>query len=225
MTFGSGIVTVAIYTMGRVHYSFLPYFENIDTPQWITYEYDQIGRLRKVTNPDGKYTERKYALWTTTLIDANFHKKEEDRDAYGRLAQVREYTGASPNFTLYATTNYQYNTLDNLMQVADTAGNVTNINYDTLGRKDWMTDPDMGHWSYQYDANGNLRFQTDAKNQTIEFQYDALNRLKWKNYPTGTDVDYTYDESFTPNYKGRLTTVSDATGTTKFYYDMLGRTC
>ncbi|MFZ3114663.1 MAG: hypothetical protein WA133_08245 [Syntrophales bacterium] len=85
---GSGIVTETIYdTMGRVHYSYLPYFENIDTPQWITYEYDQIGRLGKVINPNGKYTERKYALWTTTLIDANFHKKEEDRDAYGRLAQ------------------------------------------------------------------------------------------------------------------------------------------
>lgn len=93
------------------------------------------------------------------------------------------------------------------MQVTDAAGNVTDINYDTLGRKTSMTDPDMGYWQYSYDANGNLRFQTDAKNQTIEFQYDALNRLRLKNYPTGTDVNYTYDQGFTPNYKGRLTTV------------------
>ncbi len=226
------INTGTIYNqMGRVSYSSLPYFEGLEVAKWISYFYDPVGRIIETLRPDGTYTTSSYAvgttnyvLETTVLIDANFHKKEEDRDAYGRLKQVREYTGVSPNFTLYATTSYGYNVADNLVNVMDASGNVTSINYDWLGRKTDMIDSDMGYWQYSYDGNGNLRFQTDAKNQTIEFQYDALNRVTLKNYPTGTDTVYTYDEGFTPNYRGRLTTVSNASGTTKFYYDMLGRT-
>ena len=210
-------------TMGRVSYSSLPYFEGLETPRWISYLYDPIGRVARVTNPDGTFVTKSYLLGTATSVDANGHKKEEDRDAYGQLIQVREYAGMSPNFTLYATTQYRYGTLGTLDNVTDAAGNVTRIGYDTLSRKTWMTDPDMGYWTYQYDANGNLSYQTDAKNQTIGFTYDALNRLTRKHYPAGPDVVYTYDELFSSNPKGRLTTVSDLSGTTKFYYDKLGR--
>ncbi len=87
-----------------------------------------------------------------------------------------------------------------------------------------MTDPDMGYWEYNYDANGNLTYQKDAKNQAITFQYDALNRITKKDYLTGTDIIYTYDDASSTNPKGRLTTLTDASGTEKFYYDKLGRT-
>ena len=222
---GKVIVTETIYdTMGRVSSSSLPCFENPLPPQqWVSYSYDPMGRVIRVTNPDNTFVTRSYTLGTTASIDANFHKREEDRDAYGRLAKVREYTGTSPNFSLYATTTYQYDTLGNLVQVTDAAGNITSIGYNPLSRKTSMTDPDMGYWTYQYDANGNLTSQTDARNNTITFSYDALNRLTNKQYPTGPDVTYTYDELFSSNSKGRLTTVSDASGTTKFYYDKLGR--
>ena len=223
---GKVIVDNTLYdTMGRVAYSSLPYFDNVETPRWVSYSYDPIGRVTGVINPDNTSVTRSYQLGTTVLIDANGHKKEEDRDAYGNLVKVREYTGASPNFALYASTQYHYDVLGNLDNVVDTAGNVTSIGYDTLSRKTWMNDPDMGYWSYHYDANGNLDSQTDAKNQTITLGgYDALNRVGWKHYPTGPDVVYTYDEAFSLNPKGRLTTVSDASGTTKFFYDKLGRT-
>ena len=210
-------------TMGRVSSSSLPYFEGLETPRWVSYSYDPMGRVTRVTNPDNTFVTRSYLLGTTASIDANFHKREEERDAYGRLVEVREYTGASPNFTLYATTRYGYGLLGTLDNVTDAAGNVTRIGYDTLSRKRWMTDPDMGYWTYQYDANGNLSSQTDARNYTILFSYDALNRLTNKHYPTGSDVIYTYDETFSSNPKGRLTTVSDSSGSTKFHYDKLGR--
>lgn len=55
----------------------------------------------------------------------------------GRLAAVKEFTGThtSPiwddqHVLLYATTNYVYNTLDNLTMVTDTLGNVTTMAYD-----------------------------------------------------------------------------------------------
>ncbi|MBI5756780.1 MAG: RHS repeat protein, partial [Nitrospirae bacterium] len=175
------------------------------------------------TNPDGTSLTAGYDKGKATLIDANGHKKVEEKDVYGRLIKVEEYTGISPSFSLYATTTYQNDVLGNLTKVIDAANNQTTITYDTLSRKISMTDPDMGTWTYSYDASGNLISQTDALSQTIAFTYDAVNRITMKDYPAGTDVIYTYDEPFSTNPKGRLTTVSDASGTTRYYYDKLGR--
>ena len=101
------------------------------------------------------------------------------------------------------------------------------MEYNTLGWKETMDDPDMGMWSYTYDKNGNLLKQTDAKDKDITFEYDELNRVELKNYtdPACTDTTYAYDQSFSGrNPIGRLTTMTDSTGNTKYYYDELGRT-
>lgn len=224
------IVTQTIYNeRGLVDAESLPYFESIETPRWTTYEYDPIGKISKTTRPDGRFLTAEYLKGTLIYIDPNGHRKTEEIDIYGRTIKIEEYMGVSPAFTLYATTIYDYDVMGNLTKVTDAATNQTIMTYDTLGRKTSMTDPDMGYWTYLYDANGNLISQRDAKSQTIYFQYDTLNRLKQKDYGTqkalgSGDVVYTYDQVFSTNSKGRLTTVSDVSGTTKFYYDKLGRT-
>jgi len=149
---GKVIAAEIIYdTMGRVSFSSLPYFEGLEAPRWVSYFYDPMGRVTRVTNPDNTFVTRSYLLGTTASVDANGHKREEDRDAYGRLVEIREYTGASPNFSLYATTRYRYGVLGTLDNVIDAAGNVTRIGYDTLSRKISMTDPEMEYLCYRYD--------------------------------------------------------------------------
>ncbi len=61
---------------------------------------------------------------------------------------------------------------------------MTTIQYDLLGRKTQMSDPDMGTWSYTYDAVGNLARQTDARGQVICYYYDAPHRQSSKVYDT-----------------------------------------
>ena len=144
---------------------------------------------------------------------------------------IEEYTGTFTTCdtavgTPYATT-YAYDVLGNLLTLTDALGNQSAMQYDTLSRKTFMHDPDMGDWTYQYDANGNLTLQTDTKLQQIHFQYDALNRRVQKDYGTQKtlgfgDVVYTYDGT-TNNRQGRLKQVDDASGTTIFYYDITGR--
>ncbi|MEK6528127.1 MAG: RHS repeat-associated core domain-containing protein, partial [Nitrospirota bacterium] len=209
--------------MGQVSYASLPYFEGIETPRWTNFGYDPIGRVTVIMNPDRTYVTKSYMKGRTTLKDANKHQKIEEKDVYGRLIKVEEYTGVAPSVTLYATTTYQYDVLGNLTKLTDAKNNQSTMTYDTLSRKTSMTDPDMGYWIYTYDDNGNLKTQKDAKNQTITFTYDALNRVTKKDYPTGTDTVYTYDETTSTNSKGRLTKVVDASGTEKYYYDKLGR--
>ena len=206
---------------GLVATQTLPYFIG-NAQQNTTFEYDPVGRVTRTTNPDGTYTQTIYRKWRTAFIDANDHKRLEEKDAYGRLISVEEYTGASGNYNLYATTSYGYNVLGNLVTVTDALSNQTTMVYDSLGRKTSMTDPDMGTWTYTYDLNGNLKTQTDAKVQAIQFSYDVLNRVTLKDYPTGVDVSYAYDET-TINGTMKTVLITDASGTTKSYFDQLGR--
>jgi RHS repeat-associated protein len=227
-------------TRGMAAKKYLPYFT--DTPldtldpidpnrPYTETEYDCLGRVTKVIHPDGTFQSIAYANGTTATYDENGHKQESDYDAYGRLIEKRQYTGAdgrSPHYpqspyTLYATTRYTYDSEGNLIQTQDAHGNVTTIAYDQLGRKVSMDDPDMGFWQYAYDLNGNLIAQTDAKGRTVDFTHDELNRLTQKSDHLNMTVDYTYDDTDTAFSKGRLTQAEYPGGLTEFAYDELGR--
>jgi len=216
---------------GAVSFASLPLFEGGgETTKWWEYRYDPLGRILEAINPDATKSLSCYLnSGVSVQIDENGHRKRYSSDVFGRLVKVEEYKGAFATCStsseanyLYATTTYDYDVLGNLRYVTDTKGNQTEMRYDTLGRKRYMRDPDMGEWSYTYDDNGNLESQTDALSQTIRFKFDALNRIKLKDYPTGTDVSYVYDEAFSTYAKGRLTTMADESGTTKYYYDRVG---
>ena len=227
------IVTDTQYNArGAVRRTSLPYFEVGGTALWRTLRYDPLGRLLEATQPDGSRTLRCEDDWVTVTIDANQHRKRETRDAYGRVSRIDEYQGTFETCDTslgspYATTAYEYDLMGGLRFVLDHKGNLTEMQYDTLGRKSFMHDPDMGNWTYAYDAAGNLTQQTDAKGQPIFFQYDPLNRRRQKDYgapkPLGSgDVVYTYDQA-TSQGIGRLTSMADGSGSAVLYYDVTGR--
>ncbi|MCL4458350.1 MAG: hypothetical protein M1136_08265 [Chloroflexi bacterium] len=158
-----------------------------------TYLYEGLRRPREVTNPEGTTKKCYYVGRTTVVVDEKNHRRDLINDPFDRLVKVEEYSGADPNVTLYATTTYSYDVLDDLVQVSDQAGNVTKMGYNPLGQRVRMHDPDRCGsnnpadasywWSYEYDLAGNLTSQTDARGQTITFTYDELNRPKRRYYP------------------------------------------
>lgn len=215
---------------GNVVRKSLPYFSG-DPAYFSTIDYDPLGRALQVSKPDSSRELTCYnaGQGITVTIDGEGHRKRETRDVLANLVKVEEYTGEYYSCdtgigTPYSTTTYQYDVQGNLRYVYFNNLSRTEMRYDYLGRKYWMNDLDMGIWKYGYDANGNMISQTDAKGQTIGFSYDAVNRIIKKDYPTGSDVIYTYDEPVSTNGIGRLTTMSDASGTVKYHYDATGRT-
>jgi RHS repeat-associated protein len=190
--------------------------------------YDALGRVTRVTAPDGVTTTRAYSGLLELVLDGNGHQTQSEKDGLGRLIAVREYYGtyAAPAWTpaeMPATTRYWYDARDNLIGVQDALNNVTRMSYDALGRKVAMDDPSMGHWQYQYDAVGNLITQTDALSQSLVFVYDGLNRVIRKSEAGSQSVlaQYEYDKG--GNGIGRRTAMTDTTGTARWMYDARGR--
>jgi RHS repeat-associated protein/uncharacterized repeat protein (TIGR01451 family) len=206
----------------------------IFTPTWgsiphTTNSYDALGRITSVAYPDSTSETTSYSGLRMTAIDRNNHQKVQQIDDFGRLIKVEEYTGSS-TYTLYATTTYEYDPRDLLKKVTDAAGNQTTIGYNGFGRKDSMTDPDMGAWSYGYDVFGNLNSQSDARGCGITVIYDDLNRPTQKLYSglgacdATPDVTYTYDSTTGGNKGiGYRTGMTDGSGSTSWTYNALGQ--
>ena len=232
----SNIVTRQYYDeMGRNDLTEGPYFATgVGYPKeppaqypWVETQFDLRGRPQIVESPDySGHTYRvnqvqySYNGLTTTITDPDGKQRDEKKDYLGRLVLIEEIISGG-TFETY----YSYNAAGDLRTVTDEFGNTTHINYDTLGRKINMTDPDMGYWVYTYDDNGNLESQADAKSQTISFSYDELNRLTTKTYSTSDPtVSYTYDNISIPNGKGTLYSVTNGlVTTTNNGYDEMGR--
>lgn len=198
-------------------------------------QFDFRGRPVLVAGPDDDgaplalLTRLTYHGFTTTVTDPDGRKKKEKRDYLGRIVEVTEDPDGRN-----ITSVYQYNAAGDLQTVTvknaqQAVLSATQMDYDTLGRKTYMNDPDTGEWAYAYDRNGNLLSQTDAKLQTITFEYDELNRLVSKAFSTvDNPVSYLYDQA-PVNGMGRLYSVvkgspqNPVAGTTYEAYDSRGR--
>ncbi|MBN2007556.1 MAG: hypothetical protein JXA21_29695 [Anaerolineae bacterium] len=201
---------------------------DLNQPQMRT-EYDMLGRVTRVSNPDGTAATMAYVGHEMTAVDANGHQMRQTVDDLGRMVQVEEFTGQAGSATVYATTHYGYDMLDNLVVVTDTKNNVTTMAYDGLGRKLAMSDPDMGGWSYAYNPAGSLTEQTDARGCAITFTYDHLERLTGKSYGGAAvcsqpPVSYIYDAGGATAFAvGQRTGMTYPGGETTYAYDVRGR--
>ncbi len=181
----------------------------------LSYQYDALNRLKRTTNPDTSYTEYSYDSRGNrlSLRTPNSTLTTYSYDALNRLtATIQPGT---------ITTGYGYNANNNLTTVTDANSNATTYIYDDKGRVYQVISPDTGTTTYTYDPAGNLMTKTDAKGITISYTYDALNRLTTIDYPADTDTVYSYDTCL--NGKGRLCSMTDASGTTTYEYTPKGQ--
>jgi RHS repeat-associated protein len=148
-----------------------------------TTTYDVLGRVRLVTAPDGSTATRAFAGLTTTTTDSRGRQASETKNALGEIVsmvQADATTGALVGDTLTVTQTYDEQ--GNLRFVQRNAGNgviTSEVQYDALGRKTRVIDPDRGTTTYEYNAAGEVIRTTNALGTRIEQDFDALGRV-WR---------------------------------------------
>lgn len=159
-----------------------------------TFGYDDNGNQTGISAPIARNTAQNY-------------------DELNRLTRVTDPSSA--------VTQFGYDALDQLISVTDPRTKVTSYTYSALGDLTQQVSPDTGTTTNTYDSGGNLKTSTDARSKMATYAYDALNRVTSVTYPDQT-ISYTFDSG--ANQIGRLTQVSDASGSTSWTYDTHGRT-
>jgi len=172
-----------------------------------TFTYDAAGRQTKVTDPNTVQTLNQY-------------------DDLDRLISTLS-DGVSGG--LQITTAMTYDAIGNLRSVTDPKNLTTSYTFDALSRLTQQVSPDSGTTSFTYDNAGNRLSQTDARGITATYTYDALNRPLTVTYPDAAEnVTYAYDtvntvcEAGETFAIGRLSRMTDESGTIEYCYDRFG---
>ena len=253
----TAIVDRTFDSRGRLRTESLPYFTG--GGQLRTFSYDALGRPTGGLDPDG-VTQRvqSYAPWT--VIDETYfgvvspgnrkERTERSSDGLGRLVRVAQFEDAVGAATPYLVTA-KYDAADRLYEVRDPIGNdpslctslamgyacatqdhVTEIQWDTFGRRVKIDDPDSGVWIYRYDDAGLLKERTQnpgtGSARTQLYTYDELERPIAKAFtPSGNgvaDASFVYDNASSSPEFGQLIEVNSSGGTSYLYgYDAAGR--
>jgi RHS repeat-associated protein len=187
----------------------------------ITSSFDSLGRMLTETLGPGRTTAWDYdkngnPVRTTS---PRSHATDMAFDPLNRLIST-----LAPDSGTNAT---GYDAKDDIAAFTDAASVETTFVRNGFGEVIRETSPDRGTSIYEYDSAGNLAKATDGRGQVIHYSYDILNRLTQKipvGRPASEIVGYTYDSNtLTACWcVGRLATMTDAGGTTRFGYDHRG---
>jgi RHS repeat-associated protein len=181
---------------------------------------DLKNRTRRVTEPDGSYTEEVFDAVGNTVSQRD-HLGRTTTFEYDRANRLERSTAANG-----AVTKYTYNGSGQRLSMTEAFGTdlarTTDYHYDNAGRLDRITYPDGNYTRYEYDLEGNRTLVaspsgTGGETQT-RYVYDPVGRVT---DVTGPDSVVTHSE-YTP--AGRLKSVSvgygtDAVRTTSYAYD------
>jgi len=212
----------------------------------ITYTLDNAGNITKEEYKDSastlKYTASKvYDELSRVLdsVDANLDKVTNVYDVNGNVTSTTDGNFNATSFAfdgldrllsstdaLNGVTTNTINELDQTTDVNDPRSNTTSYTYNAFGDVTQEISPDRGIIDYTHDKAGNITSMNDGRGVVTNYTYDALNRLLTTSYPSDSslNVTLTYDSvSGCGISKGQLCSVADASGTTSYIYDNLGR--
>jgi RHS repeat-associated protein len=162
------------------------------------FAYDKVGNNTQIIDPRSK-------VYGNTFDELNRLMRETDPD--------------------FHQTNTAFTGRDDITSVTDMRGNAT-----AFVRNGWSgiireTSPDRGVTDYVYDAGGRMTQRTDARGQVTTYGYDGLGRLTSRSFPGAPSetITWSYDSTGGGNKGvGRLTGITDPSGTVAYTYDALG---
>jgi len=184
---------------------------NTNTTQ---YQYDNNNRRTKVIYPDTTTDTTAYDALGRTVSKTG-QAGLTTQFAYDKLGRLTQVTDA-----LTQVTSYTYDEVGNRITQTDANTHTTTFAYDQLGRRTQRTLPVGMSETYTYDAAGNLKTKTDFNAKTTTYTHDSSNRLSSK-VPDASFSAPTV--SFTYTATGQRQSMTDASGTTNYIYDLRDR--
>jgi YD repeat-containing protein len=200
--------------------------------QPIRNEYDDAGRLIRVTDAFGKTLELTHNTDTRQEVttDRLGHITVNEYDAFGNVVKVTNAKGevitrsydASNNMTSETTpegktARYSYDAAGNRLTETDVLGNVTRFTYNSRNQVLTVIDPLGNQTVNTYDDKGNLTSVKDALGGTTVTTYDDKGQQASVTDQLGRKTRYEYDSA------GNLIKQIDAAGNiTTLTYDLNG---
>lgn len=216
-------------------YTTLRQVDLVTTAAGVTdYDYDDAGRVEKITAPGGRVTEYDYddAGRLLRMLAPDLGETINTYDDAGRLLTSEDPTDA--------VTTYTYNTKGQLETVARPGKPATTITYDDLGQPIETEQPTGGGTpETDYGILGRVDSTTDATGRETLFEYDENGRVELVTAPDDGETETVYTPAgqvwkvidplehetvydYYPN--GLVETITDPEdGVTQFEYDTMGR--
>jgi len=135
-----------------------------------TYQYDDSGNLKQVTDPEGNVSRYTYDVRGSllSLTDGRGKTWRYDYDAAGKLVSWTDPLGQAVTF--------EYDKVRNLVRETDARGNRTRYEYDERDRLTKTIDALGNAILAEYDRDGSLIKGTDERGNATQLQYDAQHR-------------------------------------------------
>lgn len=172
-------------------------------PGVTTYEYDNAGNMRQVTDARGNSM-----LYSYDNADRLVQHGDGTIYTYYPAGNIKTKTDLNGN-----TINYTYDNDNRLITITYPDTSQVTFTYDNNSNVTSMTDANGATTcTYSFIAGSDrLVSKTDPYGKTIQYGYDAVGNPTSVTYPDGKVVSYGYDEL------NRLTTVTDWLGNTTTY--------
>ena len=202
------VTTVSVQTSGSV----------ITAQQ--TAAYDELGRIIQSIGAGSQ---------TTAMAYDKVSNRTQVTDARGKVFGTtfdplnRVITRTDPESH---TVQLAYNGQNKLTSHTDGRSLQTTRVVDGFGRTIQETSPDRGTISYWYDLADHLTKVVDGDGQETDYAYDNAGRLLSATFPgaAAETITYGYDDTTSGNKGvGRLTSVTEESGSSAFTYDAQGR--
>lgn len=200
---------------GRLAYVSTPRISWDGASKWTFYDYDDDGKLRKKSNPNGTILFYDYK-GSTTIVTNNYTgiTTSKTTNVLGRPIEVIDPTGS---------VKYSYFSSGKLKSV-EANNSTTYMDYDPAGYQKMLDEPNVGVNKYTYDAYGRLISQVDGKGNHYVMEYDILGRIIRKELKSGSDwTNYEYNDNKNVNGFGELLLMANNSIVYSYEYDHLGR--
>ena len=173
-------------------------------PAEYTTRYTYNGLTTNITVTPNRYTTGGVTAFSVSRTYNSFKQLIRTTDANNQRSYFAYWANANPSV------------------IKDAKGQLIKVNYNGLGHKTSVDDPNMGYWQYRYNALGELRYQKDATNVTSVFNYDKIGRKT--SQVVGSETQRWYYDSVVGYGKLRYDTRNGNNSYSRYYnYDTQGR--